>query len=104
MICMILSKETNNSKEIRTELVECLLHMLTDGKTLISNSNDHFVVNEMFTRIRPCSIDQKANSSRYLLRLQKRGESVRLFSKLRSLHKIGRPNLLCRFFYELDIR
>lgn len=87
MICMVLSKETNNSREIQPEPAECLLHMLNDGKTLINNSNDHFVVNEMFTRIRPRLLDQRANSSRYLLRLLKRGDFVSIHSMKKNVKK-----------------
>lgn len=76
MICLVLTKEMTNSKEIHTELTECLLHLLSDKKSLIIDSNDYFVMNEMFSKIRPCIIGQRANLSRFLTRLRNCGNYV----------------------------
>lgn len=76
MICLVLTKEMTNSKEIHAELTECLLHLLSDKMPLIIDSNDYFVMKEMFLKIRPCLIGQRTNLTRLLARLQRSGNSV----------------------------
>lgn len=82
---MILTKETDNSKEIHVELTECILHLLNDQKSLINNINDYAVMNEMCARIRSYLIDQKGSASRLLARLERRSNSV-CYSNLNHLH------------------
>lgn len=77
MICMILEKETNNSKEIHAELTECVLHTLSDEKPLLNDLNDYYVVKEMFNKIHSNLLEKSENTSRLLARFQKRNDSVR---------------------------
>lgn len=77
MICTILAKETNNSKEIRAELTECVLHILGDEKPFLNDLNDYYVVKEMLSMINSNLLGKSENISRLLARFQKRNDSVR---------------------------
>lgn len=77
MICMILMKETNVSKEIHAELAECLLHTLSDLKSLVKTLDDHYLIDRMCAQIRPYLIGDKANLRRIVSRLQKQCDLVK---------------------------
>lgn len=77
MICMILAKESNNSKEIHAELTESMLHMLSDEKPFFNNLNDYYVVKEMCNKINANLLGKSENTSRLLARFQKCNDSVR---------------------------
>lgn len=77
MICMILIKETNVSKEIHAELAECLLHSLSDLKPLVKTLDDHYLIDQMCAQIRPYLIDDKVNLRRIVSRLQKQCDLVK---------------------------
>lgn len=74
MICMILLKQTSDSKEIHAELAECLLHFLSDQKPLIRTTNDYYLVRQMCTQVR--SHFAELNLKRFVSRLQKRSDLV----------------------------
>lgn len=76
MICMILLKQTNGSKEIHTELTECLLNILTDQKPLVITLDDYHLIRQMSTLIREYLIGEKANTTRMISRLDKRSDLV----------------------------
>lgn len=52
-ICMILLKENkaDNLKNIRNELVDCLMHLFSDKKSLINDYNDFVAVRQMIVHI-----------------------------------------------------
>lgn len=88
MICMILMKETNVSKEIHVELAECLLNTLSDLKTLVKTLDDYYLIDGMCAQIRPYLIGDKANLRRVVSRLQKQCDPVekkKTFEKIYSL-------------------
>lgn len=74
---MILMKETDNLKDIHSELAECLLHILCDQKILVKNVDDYHLVRQMCTHIRPQLIGEKVNAAKLLSRLQLRSDLVR---------------------------
>lgn len=76
MICLILLKETNTSKEIHAELTECVLQMINDQKLLITNLENHHLVDEMCLQIRSFLLNDKNNISKLLSRLQKQNDRV----------------------------
>lgn len=76
MICLILLKETNTSKEIHAELTECVLQMINDQKLLITNLENHYLVDEMCLQIRSFLLNDKNNFSKLLSRLQKQNDRV----------------------------
>lgn len=77
MICIILVKEITNLKDIQTELTECLLNQLNNSKMpLMVNLNDFFVVNEIFSKIRACTIGENSNLPRFVMRLTNQGSQV----------------------------
>lgn len=73
---MILMKETDNLKDIHSELAECLLHFLCDAKILVKNVDDYQLVRQMCAEIRPYLIGEKVNAVKLLSRLQLRSDSV----------------------------
>lgn len=77
MICMILLKETNGSREIHAELAECLLHILSEQKVLVTTLDDYYLMSRIFTQIRPYLIEQKANFIRVISRLKTQSDMVR---------------------------
>lgn len=76
MVCLILLKETNTSKEIHAELTECVLQMINDQKLLITNLENHRLVDEMCLQIRSFLLNDKCNISKLLSRLQKQNDRV----------------------------
>lgn len=76
MICLILLKETNTSKEIHAELTECVLQMINDQKLLITNLENHHLVDEMCLQIRSFLLNDKNNISKLVSRLQKQNDRV----------------------------
>lgn len=82
MICMILLKQTSDSKEIHAELAECLLHFWSDQKPLIRTTDDYYLVRQMCHEIR--SHFTEVHLKRFVSRLQKRGDLV---SEMRT-HKV----------------